>query len=549
MRYIFIGFLLCIAGCSTHENKPPIIKREDFAFTPVDMEEDTFIPLKRPQRRQEIPTAFKVKVSITLTDQSSLKTAIATLASEAGVNYRVTGLEDKKDRGIFFSATDKPFIEIIETLCELAQLRYDIKGDLITIEPDTPYLKTYTISFPIQVRESANAVSTAINIFATEKNEAKNLDNSSSSVLKASSKSDFWEEVEQVLGVILETSAPSTDSGDSNKISKVISLHKQAGLLTLLANKKQHKIIEDYLEALRLASTAQVLIEAKILEVSLNDTYRNGINWQSLRPHFIAGLPIGTSASSGTELSNITEGNSDVFTLGFKDSKNISAIAHFIERFGSVRTLSNPRLTVMNNQTAVLKVAKNEVFFRVEYNRNFSNSVTGRDSEVAVSHMQTVPIGLVMTVQPAINLETGDVVLTLRPTISRIASTKEDPAVSYLSRAGSPNIGQAAMIKSTIPVVEVREMDSVLTLHSGEIALLGGLMQERDKGTRSGIPETQEIPVVNSLFNAHEKESELTELIILLRVRIMSPNAGISSMDRHILTKFGSNRRRLSTRK
>jgi general secretion pathway protein D len=212
--------------------------------------------------------------------------------------------------------------------------------------------------------------------------------------------------------------------------------------------------------------------------------------------------------------------------LGFRD-KNLSTIAHFIEHFGRVRTLSNPRLTVMNNQTAILKVAKNEIFFRIEYNRNFSNSATGRDSDFTASHIQTVPIGLVMTVQPAIDLETGQVILTLRPTISRIADTREDPAVAYIARTGATGVAQTTTVKSMVPVVEVREMDSVLTLYSGDVALLGGLMQERNKNAQSGVPGTREAPLLGDLLNAHEQETEVTELIILLRVRILMPRTGV----------------------
>jgi general secretion pathway protein D len=418
-----------------------------------------------------------------------------------------------------------------------ASLRYTLQRGTLIIEPDTPYIKTYTVVFPTQIRESAHTVSTAINVFSADKSETKTFDNSSSSTLKAEGKSDFWEEVEQSLEAMLEM--PEAESGE------ILSLHRQAGLITILANRRQHQKIEEYLETLRLTSMAQVLIEAKILEVSLNDTYRSGINWQSFSPSFIAGVPAGTATEGGSTLANVRTGNSDLFTFGFQNS-NLSAIAHFIERFGSVRTLSNPRLTVMNNQVAILKVARNEIFFRIEYSRNFSNNNSGRDYENAVSHAQTVPIGLILTVQPAINLETGDVILTLRPTISRISGTKEDPAVAYLAQSKNTENSQGTIptIKSVIPVVEVREMDSVLTLHSGEVALLGGLMQERDRGLQTGFPGTQGTPVLQDVLGAQGRDSEVIELIILLRARIVAPRKlPLSRADQHLLEKFGGQHR------
>ncbi|MDR2412248.1 MAG: hypothetical protein LBD66_01395 [Holosporales bacterium] len=512
-------YLLCIAvlitGCGpVHDDIPPM--RRDPTFSFIETEEEAFVPPERSSSSQVIPDAFRKEVSIKLTDQGSLKTALAALASEIGANYRIIGLEGNRDRGVFFSATKKPFIDIVSDLCELSHLRYTIRGDLITIEPDTPYLKTYTLSFPTQTRESTQTISTAINVFVTDKSDVKPLDNGSSSTLRAAEKSDFWEEVARVLSAILETSATIKEGEEEE--GEIVSIHKQAGLITVLASTHQHKMIEAYLKDLRLASTAQVLIEAKILEISLSDTHRNGINWQSLRSHFVAGVPLGTASTSGGAAFAVESGSSDVFTLGIKGG-DLSAIAHLMRRFGRVRTLSNPRLTVMNNQTAILKVAKNEIFFRIEYNRNFSKSATGTDSDFASSHIQTVPIGLVMTVQAAIDLRTGRVILTLRPTVSRVAGTKEDPAVAYLSRAGTNT--STATIKSTVPVVEVREMDSVLTLYSGDVVLLGGLMQERDRRMRSGLPGAHRAPLLGSLLTARERESEVTELIILLRARIV----------------------------
>ncbi|MDR1267877.1 MAG: hypothetical protein LBJ70_06030 [Holosporales bacterium] len=517
MPFWLLCLLIGLMGCADPHEEKPVLKPADLAFEERATEEAPFVPLnlKGSQKPPEVPEAFKKRVSISLTDKSSLQSAIAALASEAGVNYRVVGLGEEKDRGIFCSMSNKPFIEIIETLCTLASLRYSLHGDMISIEPDTPYAKTYSVVFPTQIRKSTNKVSTSINVFTTDKSETKAGDNGSSSTLTASGESDFWEEVEDGLGAVLESAEGET--------GEILSVHRQAGLITIFANSHQHKKIEEYLRILRLTSTAQVVIEAKILEVSLNDSSRSGINWQSFCPSVIAGLPMGSAVGSGTTLTDVRAGGADVFTFGLQ-GKNLSAIAHFIQRFGSVRTLSNPRMTVMNNQTAVLKVARNEIFFRIEYTRNFSSTPGGRDSENAMGHIQTVPIGLILTVQPAINLETGEVILTLRPTISRIAGTKEDPAVAYLAHTQNAASGQnAAAIRSVVPVVEVREMDSVLTLRSGEVALLGGLMQERTRGSRVGLPGTHNTHVLRDVLGARERESELTELIILLRVHIVSP--------------------------
>ncbi|MFN9938981.1 MAG: type II and III secretion system protein, partial [bacterium] len=148
-----------------------------------------------------------------------------------------------------------------------------------------------------------------------------------------------------------------------------------------------------------------------------------------------------------------------------------------LQEFGFVRTLSSPRITVMNNQTAILKVAQNKVYFRLNYDKIY-NSLNNRENTTVSSDIQTVPIGLIMLVQPSIDLNTGEILLFLRPSISRLTKTVSDPAIDIAFNS-SINIDSNKLTSPTqsmIPVVEVREIDSVLRLHNKEMAILGGLM-------------------------------------------------------------------------
>jgi len=208
----------------------------------------------------------------------------------------------------------------------------------------------------------------------------------------------------------------------------------------------------------------------------------------------------------------------DMLSIGLQ-RKTFSGLLKEIEEFGASRTLSSPRLTVMNNQTAILKVAQNQVYFRLNYDKQL-NLAGNRESINVSSDIQTVPIGLVMSVQPSIDHDTGDIILSLRPTISRLTHSVSDPAVD-IAFANARSQSTIQPKPSLIPVVEVREIDSILRLQSGEIAVLGGLMETRTTHGTAKPPFVGDFPLVNQLFGASADGDEIVELVILLRASII----------------------------
>jgi general secretion pathway protein D len=208
--------------------------------------------------------------------------------------------------------------------------------------------------------------------------------------------------------------------------------------------------------------------------------------------------------------------NGNPFLVNYKNGDLTGALS-LIEKFGTTKTLSNPRLTVMNNQNAVLKIGENRVFFRLKYNQVYLDPLRKSDREgsgiiTANSEIQTVPIGITLSVQPSINLDTGDITLSIRPTITNSHKNIADPAVQITSKDHN--------IKSEIPIIEVRELDSVLTMKSGNIAIIGGLMQEKSKDQTAGIPGTSG-SFFEGLFGNSEYERTLTELVVFLKATIL----------------------------
>jgi MSHA type pilus biogenesis protein MshL len=524
-KVCLLGPLLLFYGCNFAEHyryqDPSLKLRKDQYETLLTSrpEQPTPPPLSPlPLLSPSLPPEFLHPISLTMTEKIQLKDVLTEMACQAKVNLI---LDPKIQGGLHFQAYSQPFIEVIQHICELGDLRYHLDGNMLRIKPDTPYLKTYDTQFLNLSRQKQNRISTATDVFTSMEGYNRDFDNGSSTLVTDTSKSDFWDELEKNLKILLECEQ-SVISSQPNAFT----LHKQGGIVTIFASDKVQRQIAAYLDHLRSSTSSQVLIEAKIVEVNLSDDFKSGINWHALRKDFNLSLPFGDLATPGPLDSNtIPERN--ILKLGRKHH-NFTGLVSFLHQFGTVRTLSSPRLTVMNNHSAVLKVARNHVFFKVNYLREIPEDRQQRILERASSQIQTVPIGLVMVVHPTIDKEKGKITMALRPTISSVAREIEDPAVSILSEQKKI---------STVPEVQVRELDSVLQVDSGGVVIMGGLMEERSTNTSNGLPGADEIPFLGAFLNGKEDSRQVTELVIFLRATIID-GSRVSATDQRVYETF-----------
>jgi len=309
------------------------------------------------------------------------------------------------------------------------------------------------------------------------------------------------------------------------------SISRQTGIVSVYGTKRQHDQVAQYITRLKRQSGAQVLIEGRIVEVTLNEEFRAGINWRTLfrqnlnaGGNFAPGNPNNTFAidpglAAATPFGTAAAVPAGVLTLGL-NAADIGLVLQLVETFGTVRSLSSPRLTVLNNQTAILKVAQNQVYFTSTFTPGTAAAVGVAATPATVSSTpQTVPVGLVMAVQPVVDFDTGTITMTLRPTISRIVGNVNDPGVAIASQQVVAGGGTA--ITSAIPIVEVREIDSVLKMQTGSIAIMGGLMRDSNENTDAGVPGVNQIPIIGNLFKSRTRASSMVELVILLRATIV----------------------------
>lgn len=530
-------------------------------------------------------------VSISVNQTVPLRDALFELASQAGYDIE---LDPRIKGSIIFTAREKPFDLVIERISDIANLRYKFDNNVVRVEMDSPFQKTYKVDYLSFIRKNTSSVNNDISVVtggganAGSKFQAAN-----------TSEADFWGELNtglsQILGVPQSqgsmttakdptiTAAPTNPAavevagvvGADGKVAPVapptatlqvqslptgpaeaaapaaavvagtspdgatFSLNKQAGMVSVNATERQHKLIEAYLKELRRSVTSQVLIEAKVLEVSLTDEFAAGVNWNTLKNMFgeFSLLSGATSiASGGLPTFDPVSSNPASLAQFAYSGNDISVLVQALNRFGTVKALASPRLTVLNNQSAVLNVANNQVYFEVKV--DVTAGTNGSATQTTVnSTIHTVPEGVLINVQPSINLDDRSVSMAVRPTITRITSFVNDPAVAYVTQANN-----ISGITSRVPVVNVQEMDSVLKINSGQTMVMGGLMQDRTTSTQQGTPVLSEIPLFGAVFRNQGDKISKTELVVLMKATIVDGN-NVSETDRDLYKRFSDDRR------
>lgn len=523
-------------------------------------------------------------VSISVNQTVPIKDALFELARQADYDIE---LDPRITGSIIFTAREKPFDVVVQRIAEMTGLRYKFDDDSLRVELDKPYSKTYKIDYLNYVRNTTSAVNNNVSVVTGE-----GADTGSDFSATSESIADFWGElatnITQILGVreasgnlrtevdpqitavesnpqsvqpvVTQTedgetvtvqppsatlqvnSLPSdpnnnnsnnSDSGsESEKPS--FSVNRQAGMINIYATERQHKEIQAYLKEVKRAVTSQVLIEAKILEVSLSDEFSTGIDWSRMSLSGKALLDI-ANPQMAFPANPLPAGANTTLTIGGND---INAVVNALSQFGTVRALSSPRLTVLNNQSAVLNVAENLVYFEIDVETTTNDSGTTITLE---SETRNVPEGVLINVQPAINLDDRTISMAIRPTVTNVDSFEDDPAVSIeAARAG------AVGVVSRVPVVQVQEFDSVISMNSGQAVVMGGLIQDRTQINENGVPVLSELPLIGSAFRAHSDTLEKTELIVFLKATIMENGSNIHNTDREIYKIFSDDRRPLN---
>ena len=403
---------------------------------------------------------------------------------------------------VTMNAVEQTLPQLLQRIARQAGLRHSLEDDNVFIAPDEPYFRTYRIDYLNMVRDTSHVVQVGTQIAGTGNSaEGGGGTNNSTTTIGSTMSNHFWDSLVANISAILD----SDGSADGKPMAgNAVIPHPESGVLTVKATHAQHDLLQKLINRTLTNANRQVLIQATIVEVSLTDQFQAGIDWQVLNQAGLAGFNLTTKTITANPVNAAS-----LFSLRYDDpnpdrERVLSAALELLEEFGDVSVLSSPQIMALNNQSAILKVVDNVVYFEVEQESNVTQGVAASTFETIV---KTVPVGIVMTITPHIKAN-DSIMLNIRPSISRINRFVNDP-------------NPALSISSPVPEIRVREMESMLQLKNGEIAVMGGLMQDDNRKNDNVIPGLSRIPVLGNAFRMALREYEKTELVIFVRPLII----------------------------
>jgi len=464
---------------------------------------------------------------------------------------------------VSMNAIDQTLTEILDRAALQVNMRYEMEGRNLFVMPDAPVLRHYRVDYLNVAREARSEIGAATSIARGGSGGGSGAGNSSNSAVTNHSNNRFWETLTQnIRDLLRETdkiipegaaaapaavappaaapaaaaSAPVGAAAPAPVLPAVaparfresasVIANPETGVISVRATYRQHMRVREFIDRVMKSAGRQVMIEATIVEVNLSDEYQQGINWSLVRnglPLLQVG-PAGTVLPSGVPVSGVIPSMAN-FTpsytrMGGNNTMQLFVALRLLESFGNTKVLSSPKISALNNQAALLKVTEDLVYFTLSANYTPGSSGSA-PTFTLTSTPNTVSVGLVMSVMPQVG-EGDEVTLILRPTLSRVVSYVDDPAVPiYLAQARNDGIN-ISEISSRIPQIQTREMESVIKVRSGDTAVLGGLMRDDVSGSTDQTPGIGSVPVLGELFKYKKKASSKSELVIFLRPTVVS---------------------------
>ncbi len=460
--------------------------------------------MQAPVVPEPVPAVAQETFSVVVTDVP-LDQLLFGLARDAKINVDVhPGLSGH----VTLNAIDQTLLQILDRIAAQVPIRYRFEDNLLVVEPDQPYLRSYYIDYVNLTRSSTTVNSISTQIATTGGSAVQGASgggssagdgNNSSTSVRSASDNQFWADLKKNIAGMLGLG----DADTGAEVAVIVS--SETGLLTVRATHKQHRVIQEYLDRLMHSAKRQVLIEATVVEVDLNKNYQFGVDWSALNDK-------GTGFSFNQALVGSSLNSPPVFTIDYASSSSWGSIAStvkMLQEFGNVKVLSSPKIMAINNQTALLKVVDNVVYFTIESDTVVNSNAPGVTTFTTTPH--TVAVGFFMSVTPQISREDA-VILNVRPTISRVTGFVNDP---------NPQLAQSN-VESRIPQIQVREMESVLRVRSGQMAVLGGLIQDSVDLNDKGIPGLSALEVLGDAFTFRNNRHKKSELVIFLRPRVVA---------------------------
>ncbi|WP_421858269.1 pilus (MSHA type) biogenesis protein MshL [Marinobacter salarius] len=398
--------------------------------------------------------------------------------------------------------------EVMDIASDLYGLDIQRNGRLFQVKAESVQTRMFPIDYlhfkrsgGSETRVSSGQVSSSRDNSTGAGASQDNSDNTSTANLvgtriSTETESDFWTDIQRALQMIV-----GSENGNQ------VIINPGAGLVMVRSDGKSLAQVEEYLRRTQLIMQRQVVLEAKILEIGLNEGYQQGINWADIQSASSVtasdGLPEDFTAQALAGQVITTSDIGGLFSASVR-AGDFTGLIELLGEQGNVQILSSPRISTVNNQKAVIKVGTDEFFVTdIDFDDN-NSAVTATDRTSTSVELTPFFSGISLDVTPQIS-EDGAITLHVHPSVSEVNDQKKVITV------GDRDV--------TLPLAlsTVRETDSVIRAESGQIVVIGGLIQNTSEDNNSAVPFFSEIPLLGELFKQRRFQSRKSELVILLR--------------------------------
>ncbi len=336
--------------------------------------------------------------------------------------------------------------------------------------------------------------------------------NSNGTRIETDSNNDYWTDLRDALQTLIGTGE-----------GRAVITSPQAGLVTVRAYPKELKAVREFLDQSGEHLKRQVVLEARILEVSLNEGYEQGVDWSGLSASWDGGK--GITGGGSLMDSPIASTPNQIFRAlgggaGFTISDgNFNVAVSLLKTQGDVNTLSSPRVTATNNQKAVIKVGTDEYFVT---NASTTTTTSGTSAPIVTPNVELTPFfsGIALDVTPQID-EQGKVLLHIHPSV--IDTEEQSKTIS---------VGTADPLVLPLAKSSIRESDTVVQANNGDIIVIGGLMKTDRQEIVSKVPLLGDIPWVGEAFTNRRESNRKVELVILLKPTVVEKDTWQKELQR-----------------
>lgn len=541
----FVGFLL-LSGCAANKSHNQTVDsiRQEMNQAVQPSKDEAVNEALLPQldaamlKTDSKPLETKFDLSVNNTPASQVFMAIV-----SGTRYSMLVHPDVTGN-ISLNLKDVTVFDALEAVKEMYGYDYKLDGTRIFVQPLTLQTRIFQVNYLTGLREGSSSlrvksssVSDNVGNASAQAQANANVGQSSSqyqygaastdtSKVSMKSKSDFWEELAQALRLILGGKDASDGKGARLPADRSLSVSPMSGVIVIRALPDEIRNVTAFLKASQISVERQVILEAKIIDVQLNDSFQSGVNWGAFKNGLNSFSSVGVggagsvlnpatagvgatdissaalSALPGATLLPNAAGTGSLFGLAFQTS-SFALLLNFLESQGDVHVLSSPRISTLNNQKAVLKVGTDE-FFVTEISGGSQATVNVAGTAPTI---KTQPFfsGIVLDVTPKID-ENNEIILHVHPSISSVTTVNK-----VLNLGATTGTYTLPMASSSIS-----ETDSIVRARDGQIVAIGGLMRQDSTNGESGLPGLSK-----SIFGQTSKVSSKRELVILLKPTVV----------------------------